>query len=795
MMTKTFTSWCLTTVLVTVFFMRSLHPADASGEVTCKELLAAVADRSRAIRLKKEDMAKRFSASDPMGPLQTFLTGEVFRTRGEVSDALEAYQEVVEWAATDPHQDGRFGSGIAIIALARWLESLGLRGQGSAYAGSQHLEGTARMPLDKEFMRLVQLYDQIKDAPPVLGILSPPERGAFLSTLPQIQEAIPKQIAYLAMDLGKNALAGAYFLDYLQVARSPAPDPMGTRIMSENTGISREQADMLWAKRLYARKQYEKAFAIFKRLRQSKKRETRSDAGLHQAKIMRKRRDPRAEITALLGSVHDDAADPEIAQRALYERALENNRRGTGRNPEAFKSDMLLLVRTFPAGQLHDDALYQLAKHHENEGDSEQALAYYERLRAFEGENDRIDSAHFYPALRRYEEGGNLNTREAIELLKALMAKRPDGPMRFNALFWLGRICEETGKPEEARTYFRQIIADSPFHHFAVRARMHLNMGNRAKGHLWPDGKTRSELSDAFNNSLRDNQISPISDYHRRLKAALDSGLYQAALNAEQALVRQFPTERIEQMPLERLDMHMASLGLLLSLRQDAFSAKEVAPSSQNLFQIAGMIGEAAEDWPFVMTMVMLAGEYHQVGSAPQRDNRYLPTAYPPVFKSEIMRNSSLYNVRPEMLYSIMRRESRFSPTALSVVSAFGLFQFMPRTFQVLNERWNLLKRSGIRSMKAFLVDPGRSIRLGARWCREELLNRYKKYGERDVLFALMDHNAGSPAVRRWIRNWEKRGYDRDIEYMIETIGYGQTRIFTRRVLGDMFVSDAGGIF
>jgi len=324
---------------------------------------------------------------------------------------------------------------------------------------------------------------------------------------------------------------------------------------------------------------------------------------------------------------------------------------------------------------------------------------------------------------------------------------------------------------------------------------MHLNMGNRAKHRLRPDKKTRSELRNAFRESFVDRNLSPSSAYHRRIKESLDTGLYKAALNAEKRLQRESPTDRIEYLSLKRLNDRIAGLGVLLSLRQDALTAKKINASSSNMFQIAGSIGETAGDWPFVMTMVMLAGEYYEEGTAPQRDRRYLATAYPAVFRNAVRRESSRYKAPPEMVYSMMRRESRFSPTALSKSSAFGLFQFMPRTFQALDNRWNLLGSSGTGSREEFLADPGRSINLGARWCRQELLNRYERYGERDVLFAIMDHNAGSPAVRGWIEKWENQGFDRDVEYMIETTRYGQTRIFTRRVLGDMFVSEAGGLF
>ncbi len=105
------------------------------------------------------------------------------------------------------------------------------------------------------------------------------------------------------------------------------------------------------------------------------------------------------------------------------------------------------------------------------------------------------------------------------------------------------------------------------------------------------------------------------------------------------------------------------------------------------------------------------------------------------------------------------------------------------------------MKKSGLDSREHYLLDPGRSISLGARWFSDELLKRYKKYGERDMLFAIMDHNAGSPAVKTWLKNWGRQKRADDIEYMIENIRFGQTRIFTRRVLADIILVEASGMF
>jgi hypothetical protein len=41
---------------------------------------------------------------------------------------------------------------------------------------------------------------------------------------------------------------------------------------------------------------------------------------------------------------------------------------------------------------------------------------------------------------------------------------------------------------------------------------------------------------------------------------------------------------------------------------------------------------------------------------------------------------------------------------------------------------------------------------------------------------------------------WEKAGRMNDVEYMIETIRFAETRIFARRVLTDIIITDAIGV-
>jgi soluble lytic murein transglycosylase len=206
---------------------------------------------------------------------------------------------------------------------------------------------------------------------------------------------------------------------------------------------------------------------------------------------------------------------------------------------------------------------------------------------------------------------------------------------------------------------------------------------------------------------------------------------------------------------------------------------------------LAESVGDIAGDWPLAMLLVFGLDRSVATQSVLQRDPRYPAAAYPPVYREVISAAAGNHAVPPELLYAVMRRESLFLPAAVSRRGALGLFQFIPSTFRTLDERWRLLDRSGATSMEGFIRDPDLSIDLGARWFKEELLAR----NDGDILLAVMEHNAGYPAVKTWRDGWERSGHMGDVEYMIETARFTETRIFARSVLADIAVAGALGLF
>lgn len=713
---------------------------------------------------------KKISKTSPMWPICTFLTGEVYRLHRDADKAREAYRALVDWASTDPYKDKWGGNGLAGIALWRWLQVL------CRDKKLNHDEAIQNMDIAESLMESRLIH----------GMFS----SDILIGLPQIEEDIRRRLAILSWLIGNKNRAQQFFLNYLMVASTAKLGPMETKlkdlVLSSGLATS-DRLALFRAKRLYFLKRYDDAFELLNKSRDKMTQQVKVEADFYLAKIQRIKGKPREEIIKLLGSVVNDASDPDIAQEALFLRAILYNREGPGRDVTKFLEDISTLIGDFPRGKLADDALYEMARHYHINGNVEKALEYYEKLRNFKGKNDWINLASFHPAILLYTRGKPEDLKNAAKLLSRLNEKNPFGPLHLGALFWLGRIAAETGDIKNSGQYFKQIIKKSPYDYYAIRARMHLQMNRAASKELVPGPQTLKELKSAYLKSKANGSIDLDSPYHIRLDNALKTGLYSRTLSADRDLKKRFPSKRLEKLSLEELENSnkLVPISILLSLRQDALAAKDKIPRPGNRLQIAAGTGYVSGDWPLSINLTMACYEPYEKRWASQRSESYLATAYPlSIFKEVITRASKEQNVQSELLYSLIRRESYFYPAALSIRNAMGLFQFTPTTFNVLDKRWKLLETSGTDSCLSFLLDPERSINLGARWFKDELLKRHQG----NVFLALIEHNAGYPALRDWIKMWTALGRSDDIEYMIETIRYSQTRIFMRGVLTDLAI-------
>ncbi len=694
--------------------------------------------------------------------------------RGQESKARAGYKELCEWAAADPNHDLWGASALGAAALWRWISLL----------------STETAPPRDEVTRVLELEGKLLQARLVRRMFDDPVFRAF-DSLPQVEEEIVRRLAVLARRVGRTDGAMRLFLDYLALARSPDLSAEEEQLKNEVIASRLAAPDrlvLLRGKRLAELIHFEEAYPLLEEANRSSDLQVQAEASLYLARVAKKRKAPLQKIVEILSPAIESATGPDVVQQALRDRA--NMYREVKRYDLALR-DLERLITEFPDGGLADDALWAEADIYRSTRDAKKALDCLDRLRRWTGPNDYVSLAPFRQAMLLYTAGAAEERRQASEILEALNRALPSGDLRRNAFFWLGRMAEESGEQTRAVERFQSLVKEVPYDYYAIRARMHLQLGVAAARQFLPDGTTEHDLRVAYQKSGLGSGLGPESFYVARLREAIQTGLYAEVLHGERRFRVAFPSKRLQDVSTIELDRAklLPSLVLWLALRQDALAVKDSSPTEQRL-RVAASVGKWAGDWPLAVSLTKTLLEPSEVMALLQADPRYLATAYPALFAQQISKAAEEYKVAPEVLYSVMRNESLFSPDALSGAGAFGLFQFMPDTFKELDGSWHLLKPGGAPSMQAFLVEPDRSISLAARWFGQKLLPLYQG----SILLAVMSHHAGPGNLSGWMSDWRTDGRLGDVEFMVETAGMSETRIFAREVFSTLAIAQAAGI-
>ncbi len=127
------------------------------------------------------------------------------------------------------------------------------------------------------------------------------------------------------------------------------------------------------------------------------------------------------------------------------------------------------------------------------------------------------------------------------------------------------------------------------------------------------------------------------------------------------------------------------------------------------------------------------------------------------------------WGIEPELILSVIKKESAFDPRAISYANAYGLMQLIPGTASQVAGRLRIPFTSARQ-----LFDPEFNIRLGSYYLKS-LLERYQG----NLVYALAAYNAGPRRVDRWRKTFPTQ----DGDLFMENIAFEQTRGYVRSVL------------
>ena len=156
-------------------------------------------------------------------------------------------------------------------------------------------------------------------------------------------------------------------------------------------------------------------------------------------------------------------------------------------------------------------------------------------------------------------------------------------------------------------------------------------------------------------------------------------------------------------------------------------------------------------------------------------NRRFLKILYPRPYYSYVGKYSSRYGIPVNLIYGVMRQESRYNPVCYSSANAIGLMQIIPST------GYYIARQTGCYNFNpSMLYRKNINIGFGSYYLKT-LLNRfnYRKY------LAIASYNAGPGAVAYW-RNSLMKNYAMPL--FIELIPFNQTRNYVKKVLANYYV-------
>lgn len=149
--------------------------------------------------------------------------------------------------------------------------------------------------------------------------------------------------------------------------------------------------------------------------------------------------------------------------------------------------------------------------------------------------------------------------------------------------------------------------------------------------------------------------------------------------------------------------------------------------------------------------------------------NDQLSLRFPLAYQKIIEHRARQYSVAPELIYAIIRQESKFRTDAGSVVGARGLMQLMPSTAKSICSQEHIHYKN-----PNDLYNPEKNIHIGTAYLKQLA----KRFDNHPILIAAA-YNAGPKQVLNWLRTHPPT----DVDVWIETLPWQETRNYLKNVL------------
>ncbi|MDQ6978966.1 MAG: transglycosylase SLT domain-containing protein [Mariprofundaceae bacterium] len=191
----------------------------------------------------------------------------------------------------------------------------------------------------------------------------------------------------------------------------------------------------------------------------------------------------------------------------------------------------------------------------------------------------------------------------------------------------------------------------------------------------------------------------------------------------------------------------------------------------------AGLRGQNKDAWYAAM---LLAERWNWSEKALRAASRagahdHLDIRFPMPFYDDVTAASKRSHLSLSLLWSVMRQESLFNPSATSYVGAKGLMQLMPRTARAVAKHHPKVGKH------PDLTNPSVNILLGS-WYLGSAMERF----DGRTPLAVAAYNAGPHRVSQWLKQTPFKQAD----VWVEAIPFNETRNYVQRIMAYSIIYD-----
>jgi soluble lytic murein transglycosylase len=320
---------------------------------------------------------------------------------------------------------------------------------------------------------------------------------------------------------------------------------------------------------------------------------------------------------------------------------------------------------------------------------------------------------------------------DAGDMLREQLRMFPSSEDASAALYFLGRLAQQSRDNASARAYFEEVDREYPNQYYATVARERL-----------------AEVRGV-------QPASSVADFLRTISFP------------QRARTRVFAPNPAAQSRIERAHL-LVSAGLTdWAERELRFGAQTEDQPHLLAMELAALSGPDKPQQAIKYVKGLAPGYlFLPIDSAPFD---FWRIAFPLPYRNDLERFSRDNKVDPFLMAALIRQESEFDKGAVSPANARGLTQIEPSTGRELNRRFKVTKYTTTK-----LFDPSVNLQFGSFYFKQ-MTNSLNGNTEA----ALAAYNAGLSRARAWL-TW---GDFREPAEFVETVPFTQTRGYIQAVV------------